>query len=100
MLGTYCQGRNRWVKYLQIATFAYNTCYQVSIGYTPFFSLRGFQERFTGIFNSIWDCPKYKLPKIGEYSKLVARKAMTEFVENMESQLVVIQDQIAQAQER
>lgn len=100
MLRTYCQGRSQWVKYLQIATFSYNTCYQTSIGCTPFLALRGFQERFTGIFNPIWDRPKYRLPKKGEFGKLAARKAMTDFVENMESQLVVIRDQIAQAQER
>ena len=47
---------------LNLQTFQIDGSYQVSFGCTPFFALRGFQERFTGIFNPILGSSKIQTP--------------------------------------
>lgn len=97
---SYTKDNNEWVKYLQIATFAYNTTYQMSIRCSPFLALRGYQERFAGLFNPVWDRPKFKPPRKGDFPRLKAQQAVTNFVENMEGMLVQIRDSIAVAQDQ
>ena len=60
---TYVRNKPKWVEYLPLAAFAYNTTYQVSLGASPFVALRGYKERF-GSNNPFWEfidkCREYQ----------------------------------------
>lgn len=98
ILRTFTKGRPNWVKYLPAAAFAYNTTHQISLGASPFVALRGYTERFSGLYNTKWDKPKFTIPK-GSLTRENAMKAMKDYLQGMEDRLVMIQDGIAKAQE-
>ena len=99
LIRTYTKGRPNWVQYLQLAAFAYNTNYQVSIGASPFVALRGYTERFSGLYNPKWEKPKYVIRK-GDTERSNALHAMQKYLEEMEAGLVMLRDSIAMAQDK
>lgn len=98
VLRTLTKDNSGWVKYIPAAVFAYNTTLQVSIGCTPFKALRGYDIRFDGLLNPMWDKPKYQIPKKGQLTRLSAYNGMVEYVKDMEDCLVMIRDQLAESQ--
>lgn len=69
IIRTCTKGRPNWVEFLPLAAFAYNTNFQVSLGASPFVALRGYTERFSGLYNPKWDKPKFVIPK-GDLSRV------------------------------
>ena len=96
---TYVRNKPKWVEYLPLAAFAYNTTYQVSLGASPFVALRGYKERFGGLYNPKWDKPKYVIPK-GDLVRQNAHKAMISYLHNMEAMLLMFRDSLAEAQDQ
>lgn len=99
IIRTCTKGRPNWVEFLPLAAFAYNTNFQVSLGASPFVALRGYTERFSGLYNPKWDKPKFVIPK-GDLSRQSALRAMRNYLLDMESKLVMIRDSLAEAQDK
>ncbi|CAL9728991.1 Gag-Pol polyprotein [Monosporozyma unispora] len=98
MLRTVTKNEGGWVKYLSGVVFGYNSTLQVSIGSTPFMALRGYEPRFEGMMNPMWDKPEYSIPTKGQTSRWSAYKGMEEWLQDMDSSLLVTREGVAESQ--